>query len=89
MSSYAVEFVGGPFDGYKHEVSFLPDELATTVTLPVNGNVLRMLDGERRGPRAPATSVAIYELENTESTWKYQYLGATSAKQLQLEDWQV
>jgi hypothetical protein len=48
-----------------------------------------MLDGERRGPRAPATSVAIYELENTESTWKYQYLGATSAKQLQLEDWQV
>jgi hypothetical protein len=81
--------VGGPFDGYKHEVSFLPNELALTVTLPVNRNVLRMLEGERRGPRAPATSIAIYELEEADETWRYQYLGATSAKQLQLEDWRV
>jgi len=84
----AVEFIGGPFDGFEHTVSFPPEELACEVTLPVNQNVLRMLEGDERGLRAPATSVAIYALEQRNGTWRYEFQGAVAANQLQCEGWQ-
>lgn len=83
----ALEFVGGPFDGYKHVVSYPPEDLAAMVALPVNMNIFLMLEGKRRGRKSPATSVAVYELQDRDGFWRYQYLGATPAKRFQLEGW--
>ena len=83
-----VQFVGGPFDGFEHGVSFPPEELAETVTLPVNPNVVRMLEGDSREARTAATSIAVYELGYREGNWRYEFVKAAPAQELQCEGWQ-
>lgn len=83
----AIEFIGGPFDGYRHQISFPASELTSAIIMPVNENVLRMLEGKRPGPKRPATSVAIYSLENEHGVLRYCYVGARCAAQFQLESW--
>ena len=87
-TSIHVEFIGGPFDGHSQSIAATWDELASTVALPVNENVFRMLAGKTRGPARPSKTVAIYELRN-DGEWKYYFLGSRSAAELHLESWQV
>jgi hypothetical protein len=83
----AVEFVGGPFDGHKHVVASPGDELAALVSIPVNRNMFRMLEGKPRGPKSRATSVAVYELHHEHGVWQYRYLGATTPEQCHFDQW--
>jgi hypothetical protein len=87
IHQYGVEFIGGPFDGYKHVVSFPPEDLAKVVMLPVNENVFRSLDGKPLGVQRPATSVAVYELCDPEGVCNYRYLGASPVSAHSLEKW--
>lgn len=84
---WTLEFIGGPLDGYTYTASFPFSELVTTMAMPVNPNIVRMLGGEHDGLKAPATSVAIYELKNRKGAWRYEYIGAASTEQFQLETW--
>jgi hypothetical protein len=84
-----VEFIGGPFDGHSQALSASSEELASTVALPVNDNVFRMLHGKLRGPARPSRTVALYELRRDEEAWKYYFLGSRMAAELNLENWQV
>jgi hypothetical protein len=84
----AVEFVGGPFDGHVYMASFPPEELANMTYLPVNHNMFLMLEGRTPGPKAPATSVAVYELEGQDSgDWRYCFLGAMAANDVKYKSW--
>ncbi len=84
---WTLEFVGGPLDGYTYAASFPFSELVSTMAMPINQNIVRMLGGEHEGPKKPATSVAIYELTQRDGTWRYEYIGAASTAQFQLEAW--
>ena len=63
---YSLEFCGGPYDGYSQQVSIPHANLLEMVSLPVNRNVLRVIQGESPGPDSPTKSVAIYELRENE-----------------------
>ena len=84
-----LEFVGGPFDG--HTQSFSPplSELGSTVALPVNDNVFRMLAGRRRGPACESRNVALYELYRRNGEWRYYFVSTRPAVELNLEAWRV
>ncbi|HVX64808.1 MAG TPA: hypothetical protein VHC19_29590 [Pirellulales bacterium] len=81
MATILVEFIGGPFDGHRQALSIPADSLADTVALPVSRNIFQLLAGQPNAPMAPATSVAIYELEVINDRRRYYFLGATSAAQ--------
>lgn len=83
-----VEFVGGPFDGHSQQVTTAESELASTVALPVNDNVFRMLEGRLRGPVRPSRTVALYELYHDQG-WRYYFLGSRLPQELHLENWRV
>jgi hypothetical protein len=83
-----VEFIGGPFDGHSLYVSDIPDGLATTVALPVNENVFRMLDGESRGPVSPCRTAALYQLQGHDQG-RYYFLRSCRASDLDVKQWQA
>lgn len=78
---YEIEFIGGPFDGHRQMVSIPAASLADTVALPVSRNIFRLLAGHRSVPGEPATSIAIYELDELRGRQRYFFLGATSSAQ--------
>jgi len=80
-NQYEIEFIGGPFDGHHQSLSIPVNSLAETVALPVSRNIFRLLAGYHAAPDAPATSIAIYELEIIGSQRRYYFLGATSSSQ--------
>jgi hypothetical protein len=77
-ASYEIEFIGGPYDGYRQVLTTTRNELAEIVALPVSQGIFRLLDGEARGPGAPTTSVAVYQLEGSGSRWRHRFVGAAS-----------
>lgn len=87
--SIQLEFVGGPFDGHTQAFSPPLNELGSTVALPVNENVFRMLDGRRRGPAVASRNVALYELYHRNGTWRYYFTGTRRAAELNLQTWRV
>jgi hypothetical protein len=68
-------------------VSLQPSELMELVTLPVNENVLRLVNGEPIGQRAAATSLATYERDLDLQSPRYYFLGSIPADQLALQNW--
>jgi hypothetical protein len=76
-----VEFVGGPFDGHVQAFPRAPENLVKTVAFPINANTLLVLNGEPSGPRVATTSVAFYELCETNHIWWYHFLGAKSTEE--------
>lgn len=83
-----IEFIGGPFDGHSLDVSDIVEGLATTVALPVNENVFRMLDGQERGPARPCRTAALYRLQGYEDG-RYHYLRSCRTSELNYAAWQV
>lgn len=83
-----VEFAGGPLDGYEHILPSAADELAGTVGLEINQNVVRTLSGEASGEEtigAP-TSIAVYRLEEFSAPPRYHFLCSVPVDVLQPED---
>lgn len=77
-TSYKIEFIGGPYDGYRQTLATPFGELAEIVALPVSRDIYRLLDGETRGQGVPITSVAVYQLEKSGNSWRHRFLGGAS-----------
>ena len=86
--SHVVEFTGGPLDGYEHTLPAPVDELAGTVGLEVNQNVVRALSGEGscEEPIGSPTSIAVYRLEEFSDPPRYQFVCAVPVDVVQPED---
>jgi hypothetical protein len=76
--SYEIEFIGGPYDGYRQVLTTPLNELAEIVALPVSRDIVRLFDGEARGLGAPTTSVAVYQLEVSSNKCRHRFVGAAS-----------
>jgi hypothetical protein len=75
IAQQSVEFVGGPYDGYRHAVSLMADGIAEQAALPVNENLIRAVTGEDHGPLYPYHRVALYQLHQASQAWQYLFLG--------------
>lgn len=84
-----INFIGGPYDGHVQTFVVPTDRLFRKMAVPVNRNVFRALAGMPRGPEAPASSVAIYELVEDGNGWRYEFSESRRAKELNLESWRV
>jgi hypothetical protein len=70
----SVEFVGGPYDGYRHQLSFMPAGIYEQAALPVNENLIRAVTGEQHGPLLPCHRVAVYKLQHVRDAWQYHFV---------------
>jgi hypothetical protein len=86
-----IEFIGGPFDGHTQSVYALPPSYRSTLALPVNENVFRMLEGKDAGPACPSPTVALYELYDLQFNGErqYRYIGTRPAVEFGLQGWKV
>jgi len=87
VSFDAVEFVGGPFDGLLRFGRGSVKDLKRQLAAPVNQNVVQMLDGYRTTTKAPATSIAIYELRTFSRHARYAFVGSVPPSRFPLADW--
>ena len=77
----SVEFVGGPYDGYRHFLPSMPTGILAQATLPVSENLIRAVNGEEHGPLLPCHRVAVYQLDHSESSWQYRFVGEKIAEE--------
>jgi hypothetical protein len=77
-----IPFVGGPYDGHKQAFSDPP--IIERLPLPVNENMLPLLEGQELGPSTPTRTVARYELRKVEGGWQYHFLELVSIKNFDL-----
>jgi hypothetical protein len=78
-----IQFVGGPYDG--HNQAFTDPPIIERLPLPVNKNMLPLLERKEPGPPAPTLTVARYELRKVEGKWQYHFVEAVSMKEIDLE----
>lgn len=71
---HAVEFVGGPFDGFVRDVWVSPSDLPPFAALPVNANVIASPATARSEKALRSLSVAYYELQYSQGAWRYLFL---------------
>ena len=76
MEQQEIEFSGGPLDGLTHRTTAPPRRLPSEIGLPVNPSLLSFLAMERPQDevRDPATSIAVYKLEQGRGTLRYCHL---------------
>jgi hypothetical protein len=77
---HAVEFLGGPFDGFVRDVWVSPENLPPFAALPVNASAIAS------PARVPSTSpgawgVAYYELQHRGGSWHYCFLSVVRKSQ--------
>ena len=84
---YTLEFMGGPYDGYTQVVSIPQENLLAMVSLPVNRNVLQVIQGDPPGAESPTRTVAMYELHEAPFGWRYQFLMTRKAGDLDWDQW--
>jgi hypothetical protein len=83
----SVEFIGGPFDGHVQPVDPTSDESWLIVALPVNENVMRMLNGDLPRKVSPARTIALYA--KCPDSLHYGFLGSYRAADLELEHLEI
>jgi hypothetical protein len=74
----SIEFIGGPYDGYQHQLDSLPAGIFQQAALPVSENLIRAVNGEEHGPLMPCHRVAVYRLEQDHDTWHYRFVSETA-----------
>lgn len=83
---FSIEFVGGPYDGHFQTYYTCARLLATEVTCRVGPDVFQRLhefDHDLNcGPHQSVTSVALYQRETANETYRYCFVAAVSVKQL-------
>ena len=86
-----IEFIGGPFDGHMQTIFAPPASYKSTLALPVNENVFRMLEGKDAGPARLSPTVALYELYDLQEDGErqYRYIGTRPAAEFGLQGWRV
>jgi hypothetical protein len=83
----AIEFVGGPLDGFHCRLACDPKRFGDVIAMPVNRNVIRSLGGEAPGRRGPATSAAIYILSEEASGRRYLFFGPSPVDRFEFQSW--
>jgi hypothetical protein len=78
-----IQFIGGPYDG--HVQAFGDPGLMQQLSLPVSGNMLPLLKGEKLGPSSPINSLARYALRRVGDDWQYQFVELMSAREFDFE----
>jgi hypothetical protein len=73
-SQDSVEFVGGPYDGYRHYLTSNPAGIFAQAALPVSENLIRAISGEDHGPLLPCHRLAVYKLEWGTEAWQYRFI---------------
>jgi hypothetical protein len=86
ISQDSVEFVGGPYDGYQHQLSSMPSGIFEKAALPVSANLIRAVTGEEHGPLLPCQRVAIYQLHQTVEALQYHFVGEMAAEASAADD---
>ena len=86
MSTYAVEFVGGPLDGHTHPFDHSPDLLSSIAGIPVSADLLRFINGQSERLHSPASSVAVYQLQRDGDDLRYFHLCSVAEQECELED---
>ncbi|MCA9166377.1 MAG: hypothetical protein KDB23_01855 [Planctomycetales bacterium] len=74
-----VEFVGGPLDGYREP--FGPASPAEVIAWLVSDDTFSLIADKHHRDGVTITSVAIYELELDDGSFRYQFQAATSARE--------
>ena len=85
MTSYAVEFIGGPLDGHTHAFTHSPDLLAWITGIPVSPDLVRFISGQGDRTESPATSIAVYQLHHEGDELRYYHLCSVSEEECQCE----
>jgi hypothetical protein len=78
-----IQFIGGPYDG--HRQPFTDPPIIMRLTLPVNENMLPLLEGKEPGPPTPTLTFARYALRKVEGGWQYHFVESVSTKEIDLE----
>jgi hypothetical protein len=74
---FVIDFVGGPFDGHRQNISD-KNGLADTVALSVSKHILELLQ-EKANRDKTTTSIALYEKEQLlKNHFIYRFLGSTA-----------
>jgi hypothetical protein len=71
-----VEFVGGPLDGHRQDISQRKESLPVLLHLEISSNTYRTLANQQAATDATATSVAVYELKAVKGVDRYCFVTA-------------
>jgi len=77
-----IEFIGGPYDGYKELCLTQTVRLPADVVWLVCEDAFRMLEGKDSHPGGAITSVAFYELEARRDAGRYRFTRAISLEEV-------
>ena len=75
-----VEFIGGPYDGYRDDLG--ANRPAEELAWLVCRDVFRLFTEQKCKGRGTITSIAIYELEVADGQFQYRFVRAISSRDL-------
>ncbi|HUY32029.1 MAG TPA: hypothetical protein VMV69_04550 [Pirellulales bacterium] len=76
-----IQFIGGPLDGHRQDLSARKKALSTLLHLEIGPNTYRLLANQPLKPDAPTTSRATYELRTVEGVGRYCFVAAKKPAQ--------
>src|SRR5262245_16435812 len=76
MTKKLVEFIGGPLDGHRQDITEREKPLPALLQVEISANTYGILDRKPPRPDAPTTSVAVYELKTVNSNARYAFVAA-------------
>lgn len=84
-----IEFIGGPYDGYREFCFTRPTHLPVDVVWFVCEDIFERLGRQRVDAKqyrsgGSLTSAALYELEGKNGAHRYRFVGAISVRELSL-----
>lgn len=78
----AIEFVGGPYDGFLHVLSGSAVELARDIAVPVSFNLILAASGQEHGPLLPFRRLATYRLDDRYGIRRYILSGGIAVEEM-------
>lgn len=80
-TEYAIEFIGGPFDGYVETLSTRPENLPDHLVCYISRSTFRGLSGQETR-QFSATSIAIYSRVLRHDEWAYVFAKAVAPRRV-------
>ncbi|MEQ1825616.1 MAG: hypothetical protein ABL921_06700 [Pirellula sp.] len=79
---FVLEFLGGPFDGFRYDYISRPRSLQKSLVWLVGEESWGPTDLPRNGRHGKLTSIALYSLDESSKTIRYRFAGCISPKDL-------
>ncbi|HEV3004972.1 MAG TPA: hypothetical protein VGX78_10950 [Pirellulales bacterium] len=76
-----VQFLGGPLDGHRQDISQRKEPLPVLLHLEISANTYRTLEKQPVATDAAATSLAVYELKAVKGVDTYCFVTAKKPQQ--------